>query len=131
MLVERQPAWQADDTDLEALCLEFASSLEGDADFTARADDSQVLLLLVVQHVTTTSGFLDGRAFEIGQVLTGEGEYGGGSLGLESDKVGGGGLISVSWAPESNVGGCTEGDGCFDGLMRRSIFTEADRVMCG
>ena len=127
--IEDGPARQTDNTGLDTLSVEFRSSLQGDADFTTRRDDGEVLVLDIVNNVTTLRGGLDGGVLEVGQVLTGEGKDGRSGGALEGNEVSGRGFVTVSGTPEVKVRDGTEVDGGFDGLMGRTVFTETDRVV--
>ena len=80
LLVKRQPARQTDNTGFDALGLEFVGSLNSDADFATRTDDSQVFLILLVENVTTPTSLLNGGPFEVGEVLTRKRKDGGGLI---------------------------------------------------
>ena len=70
LLVKRQPARQTDNTGFDALGLEFVGSLNSDADFATRTDDSQVFVILLVENVTTPTSLLNCGPFKVGEVLT-------------------------------------------------------------
>jgi hypothetical protein len=76
LLVENQPAWQANDPCLDTFRLELGSSFKGDADFTTGADNGQVFIDLLMQDVTTTNSPLDRGSFQVRKVLTREREDG-------------------------------------------------------
>lgn len=83
-----------------------------------------------MQDVAATGGLLDRRTLELRKILAGESEDGRGVAGLESNEVGSGRLVAVSWAPESEVGDSAEMDGSLDWLMGGAILTKADGVVC-
>lgn len=82
-----------------------------------------------MQDVSTTESNLDGRALEIGQVLTGEGKDRRGVLRGHSDVVGSRCLVSISRTPKVEVGGSTESNGGFYRLMSRTVFTKTNRIV--
>lgn len=129
--IEDGPARQTDNTGLDTLSVEFRSSLQGDADFTTRRDDSEVLVLDIVNNVTTLRGGLDGGVLEVGQVLTGEGKDGRSGCALEGNEVSGRGFVTVSGTPEVNVGGGTEVSSGFDRLVSGTVLAKTDGVVSG
>ena len=69
LLVERQPAGQADNAGLDAPRLELVGGLQSNADLASGADDGEVLILLVMENITAAGSFLDGGTNQVGQVL--------------------------------------------------------------
>lgn len=129
LLVESEPAGQADNTSLDALALEPLGSIDSDGNLTTRANDGKVLVLLLDEDVTTTGGLFDGRTFQVGEVLAGKGEDGGSGLGGDGDVVGSGGFVTVGRTPESKVGGGTEVDESLDRLVRWAVLAETNGIV--
>ncbi len=69
LLVECQPAGQADNSGLDALRLELVGGFQRNADLASGADNGEILILLIVEDITTARGLLDGGPNEVGQVL--------------------------------------------------------------
>ena len=82
-----------------------------------------------MQDVSTARCSLDARAFEIRQVLTGEGQDRGRLARLQGDKVSGRGLVTVCWAPEMEVRYGTEVDGGFNRLVRRAVLAKTNGIV--
>lgn len=129
--VEDRPAWQADDTRLDALRVELHGRLERDGDLAARADDREVLALDLVHDVAALERTLDRRALKVGEVLAGEGEDGRRLAARKGRVVCGGGLIAICRTPEVDVGHRAEVSGSLDWLVSRAVLAETNRVVSG
>ena len=129
--VEDLSAGHGDNTSLEVLLLEGLDGLETDADLRTSGDKGDVGLLVLKSDVTTLDGLLDGGALKLGKVLAGKGQDGGGVLGGEGDVVSGGGLVTVSRAPDHHVGQGTEVGKSLDRLVSGTVLTKTDGVVGG
>ena len=129
--VEDLSAGHGDNTSLEVLLLEGLDGLETDADLRTSGDKGDVGLLVLQSDVTTLDGLLDGGALKLGKVLAGKGQDGGGVLGGEGDVVSGGGLVTVSRAPDHHVGQGTEVGKSLDRLVSGTVLTKTDGVVGG
>lgn len=127
--VKHGPAWQADDPRVDTLRSQFLRGLERDADLTSRAHDRQRLALHLMHDVASLRSALDGRRFEVRQVLAREREDRRRLLARKRDVVRGGGLIAVSGAPEVEVGDRAQVNGGFDGLVGRAVLAETNGVV--
>lgn len=129
LAVEDRPARQGNNTGLDTLVVQLDGSLHGNADLGAGGDDSEILILDLVDNVATLGGVLESGVLEVGEVLAGEREDGGGAGALQSDVVCGGRLVTVSGSPEVDVGDGAEVDTSLDRLMRGSILTETNGIV--
>ncbi|KAI3491949.1 hypothetical protein L1887_43658 [Cichorium endivia] len=129
--VEDREAWDRDDTALDALVRKLGDGLVAERHLGTGGDEGDVGVLVLDEDVATLGGLLDRAALELGQVLTGEGEDGGGVLALEGDEVGARDLVSVGGTPEHEVGDGAKRDGGLDGLVGGAVLAEADRVVGG
>jgi hypothetical protein len=84
-----------------------------------------------MNNVPALARMLDCRVLEVRKVLTGEGKHRRSTLALDRHKIGGGGLVTISWAPEVKVRDRAEMDSCFDRLMRGPVFAQTNGVVCG
>lgn len=129
LLIEDQPTRQAYDPGLDSLCLEFPSRLDGDADLATTTDDGQILVRLFMHDIPASESALDGRAFEVGQVLSGKRQDRRSFGGMKGSVVRRGSLVTVGGTPESEVRDGTEVDSGFNRLMRRSVLTKTDGIV--
>lgn len=129
--VEYRPAGHADESHIDALGLELAGCLQGNRNFTATADDGQVFVGNLIDHISTPSCALDGRALEVWQVLPGQREDRWGLRALESNVIGCGCFVAVCGTPEVEVGDRTQVDGGFDRLMSGTVFAKTDGIVRG
>lgn len=129
--IEDLETWDGDDLSLESLLSELLDSVNADSDLRSGGDEDDVGVLLVVDGVTALHGRLKSGVLELWKVLAREGNDGWGVLGGESDVVCGGGLVSISWAPDHAVWKSTEVSEGLDWLMGWSILTKTDGVVGG
>ena len=129
--VEDRPARKADHAGLDALSLELHGCLQRDADFTARADDREVLALLFEYDVATLRCTLNRGGLEVRQVLPRQRQDRRCLLTRERDVVRGRGLVAVCRTPEVDVGHRAEVRGRLDRLVRWAVLTETNRVVGG
>lgn len=128
--VEDFEARNGDDTgDDTVLLFEGGGGFDGDADLGTGGDQSDSSVGGVDSDVGTLDGGLDGRVLQLGQVLTGEGEDGGGVLGGQSHVVGSAGLVAVGGTPDHAVGEGTEVSEGLNGLVSRTVLTQTDGVV--
>jgi hypothetical protein len=92
--VEERRTRKGDDSSLDTLLSEGLDGLNTDADLGSSRDEGNVGFLVLVNDVTSVSSVLDRVVLELGKVLSGQAEDGGGVLGLEGDEVGGRSLVS-------------------------------------
>jgi hypothetical protein len=104
---------------------------DDDRDLGSSRDNSQILVLNLVQDVTTLDGVLNRRVLELGQVLAGKRQDRGSLLRFERDEVRSAALVAVGRAPEREVGDGAEMDGSFDRLMGGAVLAETDGVVSG
>jgi hypothetical protein len=143
LLTEDLEARKGGNTSGDALLLEELSGLDSDGDLGTGGDDGDVGVLGLDEDVTTLVGLLDGGTGELGKVLAGEatsargesvqaegeaeGEENarkdGGSVGGgKSHVVRGGGLVTVSGAPDVAVGEGAEVSDSLDRLVSRAVL---------
>lgn len=128
--IEDLKARSGDDTGNNAvLLLEGGGGVDGDADLGTGGDQSDSSVGGIDGDVGTLDGGLNGRVLQLGQVLTGEGEDGGGVLGGQSHVVGSAGLVAVSGTPDHAVREGTEVSEGLNRLVGRTVLTQTDGVV--
>lgn len=128
--IEDLEAGDGDNTGNDAvLLLQVLGGIDTDAHLGARGNDGDGSVRSLQDDVATLEGILDGGVLELGQVLAGEGEDGGGVLGGQGGVVGSAGLVAVSWTPDHAVGQGTEVRQGLDRLVGRTVLSQTDRVV--
>lgn len=127
--IEDLETWDGDDLGLDSLLGKLLDGIDTDSDLGTSGNENDVGVLIVVDGVTTLHGRLKSGVLELWKVLAGEGDDGWSMLRGESDVVSGGGLVSVSWAPDHAVWKSTEVGEGLNWLMGWSILTKSDGIV--
>ena len=122
---------QRDDSRGDAVRGEQVGSAESDRDLGAGRDEDQVrrAVARVAQHVAAAFRAGDRVGVEHGHVLAGEQERDGAVLARERDLPGDRGLVRVGGPDHPEVRNRAQGRVVLDGLVRRPVLSEADRVV--
>lgn len=130
--VEHLEAGDGDDTGLDSvLLLEVLGGLQTDGDLRAGRDKGDLGAGHFTQDVTTLASLLDGRAFELRKVLSGQRQNARSVLGGQCNVVSSAGLVTIGRAPDHAVGQSAEVSQSLDGLVGRPILSKTDGVMGG
>lgn len=111
------------------IVLEVFRGLDTEAHLGACADQSNIRILGLVNHVATFDGMLQRRVFELRQILTRQSNDGRSRLAGESNVIRRRSLVTVSRTPNHAVGKGAEMSKRLDRLVRWPILSEPDRVV--
>lgn len=125
--VEGLEAGHGDNASLDVLLLlEVLGGVDGNGNLRTGRNQGDVSTLNLVQDVTTLGGLLDGRALELGKVLTRQSNDARGVLGSQADVVSTTGLVTVSRSPDHGVGESAEVSKSLNRLVSRTILSETN-----